>query len=395
MLHDDPEIVNDDSDLGDRAPVGGRVLISRCLIDHDFVGFGSEGRYSHSEAWIDLIQMASFKPRAVTVRNKAYTLDRGQLVASERFLAQRWNWTRKKLRVFMQKLGAKEMVKKGPSQGPNICVITICNYEKFQTQPAQQGPSKGPTTREKRAQIREKKLTRKEDSRLELSNDSSLSPAPQTTGGCEPEAPLPWVAEFDRLNGVEPAAKAQPQEAAPKANSAPVAAIDAGFEAWARVAKDFSLPACKSISDKRRKSMGARIKAAGGVEAFEATLRLEISRSPFLRGKVKPAPGRKQFRLDIEFVLSPSGWDKIVDGRYADDKASPALPPISVEYANETAAERLARRARERAEGLAQLRESEAFSGRSIVPVGKAKVDSNGVSRASYESRGRDGNENA
>ena len=97
-------------------------------------------------------------------------LRRGQLAVSERYLAEKANWGRKAIRVFLERLQAFEMItisagtnhnqlslsfselrNPGTKKGPPLSVITICNYDKFQTAApprgparAQEGPSRGP-----------------------------------------------------------------------------------------------------------------------------------------------------------------------------------------------------------------------------------------------------------
>ncbi len=119
-----------------------------------------------------------------------------------------------------------------------------------------------------------------------------------------------------------------PPEPQPKTKAPPKTGdIEAGFEAWARVASDYGLPACKSVSEARRKRMAKRLKVAGGPEAFEAVLRKEIAGSGFLRGRKAPKPGHKPFKADVDFVLQDASWDRIVDGFYADAPGTPPAAP--------------------------------------------------------------------
>lgn len=120
-----------------------------------------------------------------------------------------------------------------------------------------------------------------------------------------------------------PSKRARPQPS----TQAKTGDIDAGFEVWARVASDYGLPACKSISEARRKRMAKRLKVAGGPEAFEAVLRKEVAGSGFLRGRKAPKPGQKPFKADVDFVLQDKSWDRLVDGFYADAPGTPPAAP--------------------------------------------------------------------
>jgi phage replication O-like protein O len=48
--------------------------------------------------------------------------------------------------------------------------------------------------------------------------------------------------------------------------------------------------------------------------------------SPFLRGEVPPSNGHRQFKLDIDWLINEHNLVKIQEGRYTDDRASPASP---------------------------------------------------------------------
>lgn len=124
-----------------------------------------------------------------------------------------------------------------------------------------------------------------------------------------------------------PSKQARPTPKPAPETKAKTGDIDAGFEAWARVASDYGLPACKSVSEARRKRMAKRLKVAGGPEAFEAVLRKEIAGSGFLRGRKAPKPGHKPFKADVDFVLQDASWDRIVDGFYADAPGTPPAVP--------------------------------------------------------------------
>lgn len=41
-----------------------------------------------------------------------------------------------------------------------------------------------------------------------------------------------------------------------------------------------------------------------------------VSQSDFLMGRAPPAPGRKQFRADLEWLVTKSNFDKVIDGKY-------------------------------------------------------------------------------
>jgi len=304
--------------------LGGFALIARGLPQHGVVGFGrpgtpadvTRGCHSHAEAWIDLILMAAYAPRTFQTGGLSVTLERGDLVASERFLADRWNWTYKAVRCFVTKLRAQQMLKRGATKGAGrgaaIAVLSICNYDDFQMQCQAEGRSNGRS----KGRSNDDFGAQRQRSINKINNNPPIVPP----GGDEAET-------ADLQLSLDEASVAQLETSTTKKRPSMASeTIDAGFEAWARVAKDFSLPACRSVSDKRRRAMAARIKAAGSVEAFEAVLRREVAASPFLRGKRPPQPGRPAFIAHVDFVLQQASWDKLVDGFYSGKRSGGARP---------------------------------------------------------------------
>jgi hypothetical protein len=82
------------------------------------------------EAWIWLIGEASFKARARNIGGKVVQLDRGQLAASVRFMAERWKWSKSRVDRFLKRLKIETMI--GTDVGTGLLVITICNYDRYQ-----------------------------------------------------------------------------------------------------------------------------------------------------------------------------------------------------------------------------------------------------------------------
>ena len=325
----------------------GYLLISRCLVDHDVVGFGrpgkpvdpSRGCYSHSEAWQDLLMQAAYKPRTFTVGKTAYTLDRGELVASEHFLALKWNWSYKAVRGFVTKLRAQSMLKKGAFTGRKIPTLSICNYDKYQIAASDVGAINGGVGAHKVAKKGDilKKVITNTGSEVRV---EGLRPSHPNSVGAMAEDAISDIPQLDlqplvaELQDDPAPAKPKVARTAKKAPPSPedasargvakanlkAAAVDAAFAIWGKVAEEFKLPACKSVSAKRRAQMGQRLDQIGNdPAAFEEILRREITASAFLQGKIKPRPGSgyRQFELSIDFVLQPSSWDKFIDGAYS------------------------------------------------------------------------------
>ena len=169
--------------------MGNWVSISRDIESHPVVGFGqpvkpadpSRGSYSKAEAWMFLLFRAKWESAREVNRGRSMMIHRGELQAARSWLAKCWNWTEKTVRVFVDQLEAESMAKwlstedlrgrivvpssdkRGASEGPaklNVNgVISICNYDIYQTvreldrllegpargqQKGQRGASEGP-----------------------------------------------------------------------------------------------------------------------------------------------------------------------------------------------------------------------------------------------------------
>ena len=117
--------------------MSGTVNISRDLFDH---GFFKAEVFTEREAWIWIVMQARWKGGAVRAGDFVVALDRGQLAASVRFMAQAWGWTPARVQRFAERLKKMEMIATKTDTG--VTVLTVCNYEKFQTTP--QGTDTGP-----------------------------------------------------------------------------------------------------------------------------------------------------------------------------------------------------------------------------------------------------------
>lgn len=44
-----------------------------------------------------------------------------------------------------------------------------------------------------------------------------------------------------------------------------------------------------------------------------------ITQSPFLSGRVPPMPGKRQFALELEWLVNPTNWAKVIEGKYHEE----------------------------------------------------------------------------
>lgn len=137
---------------------GNWIAVSREMIEHHIVGAGNmvtpadknRGSFSRLESWLDLLSMANFAERKITVAGATLVLKPGQTLAGRAFLAKRWNWSEKAVRVWLAKLEAELMItlacetlKEGQTKGHGPNVLSVCNWGKYQIEPVVEGPPLG------------------------------------------------------------------------------------------------------------------------------------------------------------------------------------------------------------------------------------------------------------
>lgn len=112
--------------------------------------------FSRGDAWVWLIEAATFKPSKVGIAGKTITLQRGQLSHSLRFMADKWDWDEAKVRRFLSRLQRDEMIRCVTDAGQTV--ITICNYDKYQVvECVADAPTDAASTRHRRGDDAKKK----------------------------------------------------------------------------------------------------------------------------------------------------------------------------------------------------------------------------------------------
>lgn len=125
--------------------MSGFIAMSRDALDHPLLKDGERFR-----AWFWLISKACWKATRIDVAGQIIELQRGQLCYSVRYLAEAWGWSKSTVDRFLHRLQAESMLsltrsKTGTASGTGQFVITICNYDKYQTSGEDGGTADGTT----------------------------------------------------------------------------------------------------------------------------------------------------------------------------------------------------------------------------------------------------------
>ena len=121
---------------------GGFVKLSRGFFDHYL--WAETRTYSKAEAFLDLIQRASFAEHQQLIDGQIITLKRGQQIASVRYLSKRWSWSKGKVERFLDGLAHDQMLHR--KQGHRQTILTLCNYDSYNSTRDSDGDSDGTVT---------------------------------------------------------------------------------------------------------------------------------------------------------------------------------------------------------------------------------------------------------
>lgn len=135
--------------------------------------------FSRRDAWIWLIENAAWKTSRARVKGETIELNRGELCFAQRFLAEKWGWSKSRVDRFLKILDAEGMIevrsKNGATAnhaaGQGQSIITICNYDIYQRMDGvdrgNDDPHSGATAGQQR--------TKEENNKQERKNISSVS----------------------------------------------------------------------------------------------------------------------------------------------------------------------------------------------------------------------------
>lgn len=86
--------------------------------------------FTRGQAWVDLLMMANHKDSYFYVRGNRIDIKRGQVGRSQKYLSERWTWSRTKVNRFLNDLEKEQQIKQQKSNVINT--IEIVNYDLYQ-----------------------------------------------------------------------------------------------------------------------------------------------------------------------------------------------------------------------------------------------------------------------
>jgi len=167
----------------------GWIKVHRRIMESDY--WLSEP-FTRAQAWIDLLLLANHKDGTVRKRGILFEVKRGQVGYSEETLADRWRWSRGKVRRFLGELKTRQQIERDPVQQNKKLsyLITIENYDLYQSDSTinetvddtTSGTTDGQQTDNKRYRNKNVKKVKNEKNK-----DSCAEPS----ADAEPQRPMP------------------------------------------------------------------------------------------------------------------------------------------------------------------------------------------------------------
>jgi len=107
----------------------GWISIHRQLWNH---WLWEDKPFSKGQAWLDILLLVNHEDNKTLLGNELIEVKRGERITSEYILAERWGWSRKKVRNFLQLLVSDGMIE-DIKEDKKRTRLRVCNYNDFQT----------------------------------------------------------------------------------------------------------------------------------------------------------------------------------------------------------------------------------------------------------------------
>lgn len=177
----------------------GFIPISRKLFNNFL--WKEEREFSRAEAWLDLLQLARFEanPAKEIINGRVIEYNRGERPLSLRLLADRWKWSKNRVDKFLDLLVKERMIAKKTSFGTALgtgkgttkstgkgtaqTIITICNYDSYNSKPQKEGHLAGQLPGQHEGQL-------PGQSRDNINKENNITPTQAGAYTCEAEMDL-------------------------------------------------------------------------------------------------------------------------------------------------------------------------------------------------------------
>ena len=105
----------------------GYIKVYRDIRDH---WIWNDKPYGKAQAWIDLLMLANHEEKKILFEGQLITVGKGQHMTSLTKLAERWGWSRSKVKRFLDVLKSEQMC--NTKRNSSGTLITVINYGFYQ-----------------------------------------------------------------------------------------------------------------------------------------------------------------------------------------------------------------------------------------------------------------------
>lgn len=106
----------------------GWIKLHRSLLNHRH--YKQKRTFSEYEAWIDMILLANYTDKVVDVEGNQVQVKRGSFLTSQKKLADRWQWDKRKVVSFLKDAESENEIRVLTEK--RWTIISVRNYEKYQ-----------------------------------------------------------------------------------------------------------------------------------------------------------------------------------------------------------------------------------------------------------------------
>ena len=163
------------------------IKVSRRFFEEDS-WWSEPRRFSKAEAWIDCIQLASWKPRRFAIGLEVEHLRRGEFMASLRFLGQRWRWSKSAVERFLAVLEKAGRIA-GQRVGQGGTVYLLVNYDWYQGSERPSGTPDGTPSGTPAGHLRDKSEAGKAGKAVKASHREAIAEAAKMWAASRGEPP--------------------------------------------------------------------------------------------------------------------------------------------------------------------------------------------------------------
>lgn len=297
----------------------GFITVGRSIRNHPIVGFGVKGPYVPAEAWLDLIMECKYREGRVNNGGHLMTIRPGQMVGAVSWLAQRWSWTPKQVRHFLDRLEEDGMITRGfgepqnsdsgataenhgnqngnqsdKHRGKQAHFLTICNYAIYQFVSEKMGQTNGQMEGQSQGTTKGNLGANKGQQYIEEQRNTG-------TKEQEEKTPLP------------PEGGSREERAAINRKAA-----KAAFSEWQAFARriDLSVPRDSTFEVFGKKLATRLFEHAESPKGFDQMMAVfdlalaNVEKSKWLRGMTT------NFRADLKFLCQRESFAKLINGDY-------------------------------------------------------------------------------